>query len=171
MRCSREISFWFLWNHGCQRPLVYDLLTLCSSLCHRHRTCTNVVNSQEALAFPKGRIQTLTNINDSNSLSPQKFQVHVQNEGNIKASAAALFDSTHHLQYQEKLNFTKSTHVEFKMFSTEMTQCFTQVCFCICKHWGRVCIFWPAWWDPSSHWMWKRENRSCHLEGFYWSLY
>eukprot|EP00069_Balaena_mysticetus_P020537 bmy_02907T0 len=108
------------------RPLVYDLLTLCSSLCHRHRTCTNVMNSQEALSFPKGRIQTLTNINDSNSLSPQKFQVRVQNEGNIKASAAVLFDSIQHLQYEEKLNFTKSTRVEFKMFSTEMTQCFTQ---------------------------------------------
>uniref|UniRef100_A0A452UPP9 Uncharacterized protein n=1 Tax=Ursus maritimus TaxID=29073 RepID=A0A452UPP9_URSMA len=101
------------------------LATLSSNLYHRYRTSNDVMNSQEALAFLKGRSQTLVNTNDSNSLSPQKVQVGVQNDGNIRASAAALFARTR-LQFLEKLNFTKSLHVEFKMFSTEVSQCFNE---------------------------------------------
>ena len=65
------------------------------------------------------------NTNDSSSLSPQKDLVGIQNDGNIRASAAALF-ARNHLQYLEKLNFAKSLHVELKMFSTEMSQCFNK---------------------------------------------
>ncbi|KAK2505732.1 hypothetical protein MC885_014586 [Smutsia gigantea] len=101
------------------------LATLCSNLYHRQRTSTDVMNSQEALVFLKEKPRTLMNINCSNSLSPQKVQVDVQNEDNIKASAASLFDRDH-LQYLEKVNFTKSTHVEFKMFSTRVSQCFEE---------------------------------------------
>ncbi|XP_058415310.1 schlafen family member 5-like [Diceros bicornis minor] len=100
------------------------LATLCSNLYYRHRTSTNVMNSHEALAFLKKKTRTFMNINDSD-LNPQKVRVGVQNEGNIKASAAALFDRAH-LQYEEKLNFTSSTHVEFKMLSTEVSQCFEE---------------------------------------------
>lgn len=101
------------------------LASLSSNLYHRYRTSNDVMNSQEALAFLKGRSQTLVNTNDSNSLSPQKVQVGVQNDGNIRASAAALFARTR-LQFLEKLNFTKSLHIEFKMFSTEVSQCFDE---------------------------------------------
>ncbi|XP_017499547.2 schlafen family member 5 isoform X3 [Manis javanica] len=101
------------------------LATLCSNLYHRQRTSTDVMNSQESLVFLKEKPQTLMNINYANSLSPQEVQVGVQNEDNIKASAATLFDRDH-LQYLEKVNFTKSTHVEFKMFSTRVSQCFEE---------------------------------------------
>nr|XP_005597622.1 schlafen family member 5 [Equus caballus]XP_023508777.1 schlafen family member 5 [Equus caballus] len=100
------------------------LATLCSNLYHRYRTSTDVMSSHEALAFLTEKTQTVMNINDS-SLSPQNVGVGVQNEGNIKASAAALFARTH-LQYLEKLNFTTSKHVEFKMFSTDVSRCFKE---------------------------------------------
>ncbi|XP_027423282.1 schlafen family member 5 isoform X2 [Zalophus californianus] len=101
------------------------LATLSSNLYHRYRASTDVMNSQEALAFLKGRTQTLVNTNDSSSLSPQKVRAGVQDDGNIRASAAALFARTH-LQFLEELNFTTSLHVEFKMFSTEVSQCFNE---------------------------------------------
>lgn len=65
------------------------------------------------------------NTHDSKLLSPQKVQVGVQNDGNTRASAAALFARTH-LQFLEKLNFMKSLHVEFTLFSTDMSQCFNE---------------------------------------------
>ncbi|KAK2111409.1 Schlafen member 5 [Saguinus oedipus] len=98
------------------------LATLCSNLYHRQRTSTDVMDSQEALAFLKRRTQTPMNINVSNSLSPQAAQGSLQYEGNINASAAALFDKKR-LQYLEKLNFPESTHVEFVMFSTDVSHC------------------------------------------------
>ncbi|XP_039078566.1 schlafen family member 5-like isoform X1 [Hyaena hyaena] len=98
------------------------LATLCSNLYHRYRAATDVMDPKEALAFLKGKTQTLRNT-DSSSLSPHKIQVGVRNEHNIRVSAAALFARTQ-LQYLERLNFTKSLHVEFKMFSTEESQCF-----------------------------------------------
>ncbi|XP_004449477.1 schlafen family member 5 isoform X1 [Dasypus novemcinctus] len=101
------------------------LATLSSNLYQRYKTSTDVMSSQEALVFLKGRTQSLTNITRSNLLSPQKVRVGVQGEGNIKALAAALFDRAQ-LQYLEKLNFTESTHVEFKMFSTEVSQYFKE---------------------------------------------
>ncbi|XP_019279504.2 schlafen family member 5-like isoform X1 [Panthera pardus] len=100
------------------------IATLCSNLCYRYRASTDVMDSKEALAFLKGKTQTLRNT-DSSSLSPHKVQVGVRNEYNIRASAAAVFARTQ-LQYLEKLNFTNSLHVEFKMFSTEESQCFHQ---------------------------------------------
>lgn len=99
------------------------LATLCSNLYHRHKTSTNVMTSQEALAFLKGRTQAPPNIHGSSLLSPQNVQDGVQNESNIKASATALFNRPY-LWYLEKLNFTKSTHVEFKMFPAEVSECF-----------------------------------------------
>ncbi|EHH24701.1 Schlafen family member 5 [Macaca mulatta] len=104
------------WNTEAGVPLA----TLCSNLYHRQRTSTDVMDSQEALAFLKRRTQTLTNINVSNSLSPQAAQSSVQYEGNTKALAAALFDRKR-LQYLEKLNFPESKHVEFVMFSTDVS--------------------------------------------------
>ncbi|XP_047689165.1 schlafen family member 5-like isoform X3 [Prionailurus viverrinus] len=98
------------------------IATLCSNLHYRYRASTDVMDSKEALAFLKGKTQTLRNT-DSSSLSPHKVQVGVRNEYNIRASAAAVFARTQ-LQYLEKLNFTNSLHVEFKMFSTEESQCF-----------------------------------------------
>ncbi|VFV30015.1 schlafen family member 5-like [Lynx pardinus] len=98
------------------------IATLCSNLYYRYRASTDVMDSKEALAFLKGKTQTLRNT-DSSSLSPHKVQVGVRNEYNIRASAAAVFARTQ-LQYLEKLNFTNSLHVEFKMFSTEESQCF-----------------------------------------------
>ncbi|XP_003281405.2 schlafen family member 5 [Nomascus leucogenys] len=106
------------WNTEAGVPLA----TLCSNLYHRQRTSTDVMDSQEALAFLKWRTQTPMNINVSNSLSPQAAQGSVQYEGNINASAAALFDRKR-LQYLEKLNFPESTHVEFAMFSTDVSHC------------------------------------------------
>lgn len=99
------------------------LATLCSNLYHRRKTSTSVMTPREALAFLKGKTQAPVNIHDSNLFSPQNVQDGVRNESNIKASAAALFNRPH-LRYLEKLNFTKSTHVEFKMFSAEVSKCF-----------------------------------------------
>ncbi|XP_035156710.3 schlafen family member 5 [Callithrix jacchus] len=106
------------WKTEAGAPLA----TLCSNLYHRQRTSTDVMDSQEALAFLKRRTQTPMNINVSNSLSPQAAQGSLQYEGNINASAAALFDKKR-LQYLEKLNFLESTHVEFVMFSTDVSHC------------------------------------------------
>uniref|UniRef100_A0A2K6PKD5 Schlafen family member 5 n=1 Tax=Rhinopithecus roxellana TaxID=61622 RepID=A0A2K6PKD5_RHIRO len=106
------------WNTEAGVPLA----TLCSNLYHRQRTSTDIMDSQEALAFLKWRTQTLMNINVSNSLSPQAAQSSVQYEGNTKALAAALFDRKR-LQYLEKLNFPESKHVEFVMFSTDVSHC------------------------------------------------
>ncbi|XP_062968640.1 schlafen family member 5 [Cynocephalus volans] len=97
------------------------LATLCTNLYHRLRTFTDVMDSQEALAFLKQKSQTFMNINNSNSLSPQEVRVGAH-EANMKASAAALFDRAQ-LQYLEKLTFTESTHVEFKMFTADVSQC------------------------------------------------
>uniref|UniRef100_H0XKX1 Schlafen family member 5 n=1 Tax=Otolemur garnettii TaxID=30611 RepID=H0XKX1_OTOGA len=96
--------------------------TLCSNLYYRERASTNVVDPQEALAFLKGKAEAPMNINISHPLSPQGARGRVQYEDNIKASAAALFDKVQ-LQYLEKLNFPQSTHVEFIMFSADVSQC------------------------------------------------
>ncbi|XP_054565491.1 schlafen family member 5 [Eptesicus fuscus] len=96
------------------------LATLSSNLYQRHKTSTNKMTSEEALAFLKGKTQTFR---DTFSLSPQNIQDCVQSEEDIKASAAALFDRDY-LQYLETLSFTQSTHVEFKMFSEEELQHF-----------------------------------------------
>ncbi|KAM8816990.1 schlafen family member 5 [Rhynchonycteris naso] len=98
-----------------------QLATLCSYLYHRCQTSTNIMKSREAVDFLKERM--LKNNHDSSLPSSQELQEGVQNESNIKTLAAALFARAH-LQYLEKLNFTKSTHVEFKMFSAEVSQCF-----------------------------------------------
>ncbi|KAM5307554.1 schlafen family member 5 [Glossophaga mutica] len=98
------------------------LATLCSNLYHRHKTSTSVMTSQEALVFLKGKTQAPPSIHSSSLASPQNVQDGVQNESNIKAFAAALFDRPH-LRYLERLNFTKSTHVEFKMFSADVSEC------------------------------------------------
>ncbi|XP_008072489.1 schlafen family member 5 [Carlito syrichta] len=92
------------------------LATLCSNLYRRQRATTNVMDPKEALAFLKGRTQTLMNFKNSNLLRSQEAQ------GNIKALAAALFDRDQ-LQYLEKLNFPESIHVEFIMFSAHVSQC------------------------------------------------
>lgn len=97
-----------------------QLATLSSNLYQRHKTSTNKMTSEEALAFLREKTQTFRN---TFSLSPKKIQDGVQSEEDIKASAAVLFDRDH-LQYLEKLNFTQSTHVEFKMFSEEELQHF-----------------------------------------------
>ncbi|XP_053426058.1 schlafen family member 5 [Nycticebus coucang] len=96
--------------------------TLCSNLYYRERASTTVVDPQEALAFLRGKAEAPVNINISHSLSPQGARCGVQYENNIKALAAALFDRVK-LQYLEKLNFPKSTHVEFIMFSADVSQC------------------------------------------------
>ncbi|XP_066119454.1 schlafen family member 5 [Saccopteryx bilineata] len=97
------------------------LATLCSYLYHRHQTSTNLMGSREAVDFLKERM--LMNNHDPSLPSSQELQDGVQNESTIKTLAAALFDRAH-LQYLEKLNFTKSTHVEFKMFPAGVSQCF-----------------------------------------------
>ncbi|XP_077605872.1 schlafen family member 5 isoform X2 [Crocuta crocuta] len=51
------------------------LATLCSNLYHRYRAATDVMDPKEALAFLKGKTQTLRNT-DSSSLSPHKIQKH-----------------------------------------------------------------------------------------------
>nr|KAF6309303.1 schlafen family member 5 [Pipistrellus kuhlii] len=96
------------------------LATLSSNLYQRHKTSTNKMTSEEALAFLREKTQTFRN---TFSLSPKNIQDGVQSEEDIKASAAALFDRNH-LQYLETLSFTQSTHVEFKMFSEEELQHF-----------------------------------------------
>lgn len=96
------------------------LATLSSNLYQRHKTSTNKMTSEEALAFLKGKTRPFR---DTFSLSPQNIQDCVQSEEDIKALAAALFDRDY-LQYLETLSFTQSTHVEFKMFSEEELQHF-----------------------------------------------
>ncbi|ELW61744.1 Schlafen family member 5 [Tupaia chinensis] len=94
--------------------------TLCSNLYHRYKIFTDVMEPQEALAFLRRRIQTLMNTNDSNPLGSQEAQIGVKHEP--AASAADLFDRAQ-LQYLEKLNFVETRHVEFKMFSADVSQC------------------------------------------------
>ncbi|XP_035889956.1 schlafen family member 5 [Phyllostomus discolor] len=108
------------WNAKASR---IRLATLCSNLYHRHKTSTDVMTSQEAVEFLKGKIQAPPNFHGPRLSSARNVQGGVQNESNIKASAAALFDRPH-LRYLENLNFTKSTHVEFKMFPAEVSECF-----------------------------------------------
>lgn len=105
------------WN---AKASAVRLATLSSNLYQRHKTSTKEMTSEEALAFLKGETRPLRNTQASN-LSPQNIQDCVQSEDDIKASAAALF-ARKDLQYLEELNFTQSTHVEFKMFSEEESQ-------------------------------------------------
>ncbi|XP_028615114.1 schlafen family member 5 isoform X4 [Grammomys surdaster] len=92
------------------------LATLCSNLYHRYGTFTEVMDSAEALTFLR-RVQDLRNLGGPDSLNLQ--EVPVDDDQMILASD--LFDSPQ-LQYLEKLNFTESPHVEFQMFSADLSQ-------------------------------------------------
>ncbi|XP_054449315.1 schlafen family member 5 [Pteronotus mesoamericanus] len=124
---QKEDNFFIFVKSWDAKSSGVRLATLCSNLYHRHRAFTDVMSPQDALAFLRRKSQPLMNTNIHNSLllSPQNVEDGVQSESSIKASAAALFDRTH-LQYLEKLNFTKSTHVELKMFSAEVSKCFSE---------------------------------------------
>lgn len=82
------------------------LATLCSNLYHRCGTFTEVMDSEEALTFLR-KVQDPKNRADPVSLNLQE--------------ASDLFDSPQ-LQYLEQLNFTESPHVEFQMFSADLSQ-------------------------------------------------
>ncbi|XP_037023160.2 schlafen family member 5 isoform X2 [Artibeus jamaicensis] len=118
---EKDLLFIFVrsWN---AKASGVRLATLCSNLYYRHKTSTNVMTSQEALEFLKGRTRAPRSIPGSSLLGPADVQDGIQNESNIKASAAALFGRPH-LQYLEEIKFTKSTHVEFKMFSEGASEC------------------------------------------------
>ncbi|KAL1780082.1 schlafen family member 5 [Sigmodon hispidus] len=92
------------------------LATLCSNLYHRCGTSTEVMDSLEALLFFRRRIQALGNVDDPNSLNSQESPVD-----NQMILASDLFHEKQ-LQYLEKLNFTESPHVEFQMFSADLSQ-------------------------------------------------
>ncbi|XP_036922660.1 schlafen family member 5 [Sturnira hondurensis] len=120
---EKDLFFIFVrsWN---AKASGVRLATLCSNLYHRHKTSTNVMTSQEALEFLKGRTQAPRSVPGSSLSGLPDVRDGVQNESNIKASAAAVFNRPH-LQYLEEVKFTKSTHVEFKMFSGEVSESFT----------------------------------------------
>ncbi|XP_036125675.1 schlafen family member 5-like [Molossus molossus] len=161
---DKDLFFIFVksWN---ARASGVRLATLSSNLYHRHQTSTDVMTSQEALAFLRRRIQTLQNIHDSNLLSPQNVQ-----GGNINVSAAALFHSSDHLQYLQKLNFTKSEHVEFKRFSGEILQCFAKhlpSCVSAFANTEGGYIFWGVHEETLQVIGYKKEEIDCtSLEGF-----
>ncbi|CAH6785765.1 Slfn5 [Phodopus roborovskii] len=98
-------------------PSGVRLATLCSNLYHRHGTSTEVMDSLEALLFLRRRIQALENVGDPNSLNPQEVPVD-----NQMILASDLFNKQQRLLYLEKLNFTESPHVEFQMFSADLSQ-------------------------------------------------
>lgn len=98
-------------------PSGVQLATLCSNLYHRRGTFTEVMDSLEALLFLRRRIQALENVDDPSSLNPQEAPVD-----NQMILAADLFGKQQQLLYLEKLNFTESPHVEFQMFSVDLTQ-------------------------------------------------
>ncbi|KAM6174611.1 LOW QUALITY PROTEIN: schlafen family member 5 [Erethizon dorsatum] len=97
------------------------LATLCSNLYRMLGTSTEVMDSQEALAFLRGKTQAPVNNSDHNSLSLQEAGVGVQDEGDMRNLANALFNRPQ-LWYLEKLNSTESMHVEFQMFTTDLLQ-------------------------------------------------
>ncbi|XP_021032561.1 schlafen family member 5 [Mus caroli] len=92
------------------------LATLCSNLYHRCGTLTEVMDPEEALEFLR-RVQDPRIPGDSDSLNLQ--EAPVGDDQMILASA--LFHSPQ-LQYLEKLNFKESSHVEFQMFSADLSQ-------------------------------------------------
>lgn len=92
------------------------LATLCSNLYHRHGTSTEVMDSLEALLFLRRKVQACGNVDDPNLLNPQELPVDDQ------AILASDFFGRQQLQYLETLRFTESPHVEFQMFSTDLSQ-------------------------------------------------
>ncbi|CAO2644551.1 Schlafen family member 5 [Lemmus lemmus] len=92
------------------------LATLCSNLYHRCGASTEVMDSLEALLFLRRKVQAFGNVDNPNLLNPQEPPVD-----NQMILASDLFGKQQ-LQYLEKLNFTASPHVEFQMFTADLSQ-------------------------------------------------
>ncbi|XP_021784628.2 schlafen family member 12-like isoform X1 [Papio anubis] len=95
-----------------------QIATLSSSLYKRDVTSAKVMNASAALEFLKDKEKTGGRAYLRPELPAKRACVDVQEESNMEALAADFFNRTE-LNYKEKLNFTESTHVEIKNFSTE----------------------------------------------------
>lgn len=104
------VSSWTVEDSGVR------LATLCSNLYRRCGNFTEVMDPPEALTFLRN-VQVLRGVGDSDFLSLQ--EPHVDDAQMVLASD--VFNSQQ-LQYLEKLNFTESLHVEFQMFSADLSQ-------------------------------------------------
>nr|XP_021501630.1 schlafen family member 5 isoform X1 [Meriones unguiculatus] len=92
------------------------LATLCSNLYHRCGRFNEVMDPPEALLFLRRRVEALRNDGDPDLVNPQEASVD-----NHMISAAGLFEGWQ-LQYLQKLNFAESLHVDFQMFSADLSQ-------------------------------------------------
>ncbi|XP_014646110.1 PREDICTED: LOW QUALITY PROTEIN: schlafen family member 12-like [Ceratotherium simum simum] len=93
------------------------IVTLSSNLYKRDVTSVNVMSPMAALDFLKDRKESGEWFS-RNIYRLQRDSVDIQEESNIEALAADVFNRTR-LRYKGKLIFTESTHVEMKQFSTE----------------------------------------------------
>ncbi|XP_059005320.1 protein SLFN14-like isoform X1 [Mustela lutreola] len=100
--------------------LPLRICSLCSNLYQRAVTSTvnlNAVSSLELLREKQSRAQR--GRSGVKELSSQKVPNRdIQEEEDMRMSASELFQKDK-LIYKEKLNFTESTHVEFKRFTTK----------------------------------------------------
>ncbi|KAF5916081.1 hypothetical protein HPG69_003155 [Diceros bicornis minor] len=85
------------------------IVTLSSNLYKRDVTSVNVMSPMAALDFLKDRKESGEWLSIKHLSPPKRFRFDVQEESNIEALAADVFNRTR-LRYKGKLIFTESTH-------------------------------------------------------------
>ncbi|XP_008563374.1 PREDICTED: schlafen family member 12-like [Galeopterus variegatus] len=93
------------------------IATLSSNLYKRDITSANVMNAAASLEFLKVIKETRGRSRLRPKLPAKRAHIDAQEENNVEVLAADFFNRTK-LIYKEKFDFTESTHVEIKYFST-----------------------------------------------------
>uniref|UniRef100_A0A8C9Q1B9 Schlafen family member 14 n=1 Tax=Spermophilus dauricus TaxID=99837 RepID=A0A8C9Q1B9_SPEDA len=101
----------------CSLPL--RICSLRSNLYQRDVTSAINLSASSALELLREKSSRVPRARPKLKLHPQKaLNRHIQEEEDMKMSALEFFERDK-LIYKEKLNFTESTHVEFKRFTTK----------------------------------------------------